>query len=71
MIIPHDKLAEETLRSLISEFVLREGTEYGEQDVALEVKVTQVKEALLRGSAVVVFDAETESCNIVEARSIT
>lgn len=71
MIIPHDKLAEETLQSLISEFVLREGTEYGEQDVALEVKVAQVKEALRRGTAVVVFDAETESCNIVEARSLS
>ena len=38
MIIPWQDLAPETLDNLIESFVLREGTDYGEQERSLEQK---------------------------------
>lgn len=65
MHIPHDQLEPDTLRALIEEFVTREGTEYGEQDVSLAAKVAQVMRQLERGEVAISYDMDTESCNIV------
>ena len=70
MIIPYTKLSEEVLRGIIEEFVLREGTEYGRNDVAVETKVQQVKNQLLKGTAVIVFDPETDSCDVRVAQEV-
>lgn len=65
MIIPHDQLASETLTSLIEEFVSRDGTDYGEEEVSLPEKVEQVREKLVSGDAVILFSESTGQCNIV------
>ncbi|MGB0206142.1 MAG: YheU family protein [Neptuniibacter sp.] len=65
MIIPHDQLASETLNSLIEEFVSRDGTDYGEEEVSLPEKVEQVREKLISGEAVILFSESTGQCNIV------
>lgn len=62
--VPHADLAPQTLRAVIESFVLREGTEYGAQDVPLERKVGQVLHQLQRGKAQIVFDPATESVDI-------
>ena len=54
MIIPIDALEADTLYSLAESFVLREGTDYGEEEVALDVKVQQVLDRLKSGDAVLV-----------------
>ncbi len=58
-------LSKEALRALIEEFVLREGTEYGERDVSLNDKVDAVRAQLEAGTAVVSYDADTETCTIL------
>lgn len=63
--IPHEQLSPEALRGVIESFVLREGTEYGERDVALDTKVDQVLRQLERGEAQVVFDPNTETVDVV------
>jgi uncharacterized protein len=63
--IPHTELSQDALRGLIEAFVLREGTEYGERDVSLDTKVTQVLRQLERGEAQIVFDPNTESVDVV------
>lgn len=70
IIIPHRELSAEALRGVVESFVLREGTEYGEQDVSLEDKVAQVMLQLERGEAQVVYHAELESVDIVVSRQI-
>lgn len=65
MIIPYTALSPEVLRGVIEEFVLREGTEYGDRDVSLDTKVTQVMRQLEREQVFVLFDPESESCDIV------
>jgi uncharacterized protein YheU (UPF0270 family) len=66
MDIPWQKLLPTTLNALIEEFVTRQGTDYGEQEMAQEFKVKQVHRLLLQGKVRVVFDPETESCDLRE-----
>lgn len=63
--IPWDALPPDTLNALVEEFVTRDGTDYGEQEVALERKVLQVINGIKRKEFVIVFDADTESVQIV------
>jgi uncharacterized protein len=62
--IPMAQLAPDTLWALVETFVLREGTDYGEQEVPLATKVGQVVRQLQRGEAHIVFDPATESVDI-------
>jgi uncharacterized protein YheU (UPF0270 family) len=64
MMIPHEMLSPEALQGLIEAFVTREGTDYGTQDVSLATKVLQVRQQLDAGTAVIVYEEDTESCTI-------
>lgn len=68
MRIPYDQLSAEALRGIIEEFVLREGTDYGEQQYSLEEKIAHVRAQLESGEAKIVFDPDRESLNVVRAR---
>ncbi|HEX2790085.1 MAG TPA: YheU family protein [Steroidobacteraceae bacterium] len=59
------QLSPETLRAVVESFVLREGTDYGERAFSLQEKVTQVLRQLERGEARIVFEAHTQSVDIV------
>ena len=61
MIVPWQEIPPETLDNLIEEFVTRDGTDYGEQEIRTDTKVAQVREQLRRGQASVVFDDVTET----------
>lgn len=61
MRIPHTEIQDETLSRVIEEYVTRDGTELSDG----HVKIAAVRQALDRGDLVLVYDSETESCNIV------
>ena len=63
-IIPINKLSAKALRGVIEEFISRSGTDYGAIEASLETRFIQVKSKLKDGSAVLVFDDETETTNI-------
>lgn len=63
--IPYDQLSPEALRGVIEEFVTRDGTDYGETEIPLETKIAQVLRQVRSGNAVIVFDPESETCNIL------
>ncbi|AIR84663.1 YheU family protein [Erwinia sp. S63] len=65
MIIPWQELEVATLENLIETFVLREGTDYGEQERSLEQKVADVRRQLERGDVVLVWSELHESVNIM------
>jgi uncharacterized protein YheU (UPF0270 family) len=65
MIIPYKDLEPDTLTGIIREFVLREGTEYGEADVSLSAKVADVKAQLANGSAFLVYSELHDTVNIL------
>jgi len=65
--IPYDQLSADALEGVVEEFVTRDGTDYGESEVPLETKINQVMDQLRTGDAVIVFDPESETCNIFGA----
>jgi uncharacterized protein YheU (UPF0270 family) len=65
MIIPIDKLSNQVLNGIIQEFVSREGTEYGDQDISVDEKVAQVTQQLQQGTALLVFSELHQSVNIL------
>ncbi len=71
MIIPIDAVSADVLAAIIKEFVLREGTDYGNEDVLLEDKIGQVKQQLSTGSAVLVFSELHETVNIMPAEQFS
>ncbi|ELV8696735.1 YheU family protein [Vibrio fluvialis] len=64
MIVPWQQIAPDTLDSLIREFVLREGTDYGEVEISLQDKVDQVKALLQSGEAVIAYSELHETVDI-------
>ncbi len=65
MIIPWKDLDAETLNNVIEAFVLREGTDYGEQERSLEQKVADVIRQLKSGEVVLVWSELHETLNIM------
>ena len=65
MIIDSTELSAQALLGVVDNFILREGTDYGTQEMSYEKK----REALLRkirsGDAFIAFDSETQSVTIV------
>jgi uncharacterized protein len=65
LLIPYQQLSADTLQGLIEAFVLREGTEYGEQDISLSEKVEQVKHQLQADQLVILYSELHESVDII------
>lgn len=68
LIIPPAQLSQETLENLVQEFVTRDGTDYGVEEVAVTTKVQQVIKQLQCGQAVIVYDSQSDTCTIVPAQ---
>lgn len=65
MIVPWQSLPPDTLEAIIESFVLREGTDYGQQEKSLQQKVDDVKRLVKNGDAVLVWSELHESVNIM------
>ncbi len=64
MEVPYDQIPADALRAMIEEFVTRDGTDYGEEEVSLEEKVAQMMSLLQQDKAVIWFDEITETLSI-------
>ncbi|MGL5500929.1 MAG: YheU family protein [Plesiomonas shigelloides] len=65
MIIPWQQLEPETLNNLLESFVLREGTDYGQQEMSFAEKTEQLRRQLQSDEAVLVWSELHESLNIM------
>lgn len=66
VVVPFAQLSPEALEGLLEAYVGREGTDYGHKaPLTLSEKVGQVRRQLQEGSAVIVFDTDDQSCNIL------
>ncbi|MGK2888525.1 MAG: YheU family protein [Candidatus Malihini olakiniferum] len=65
MIIPWQQLEPNTLQGIIESFVLREGTDYGEQERSLEEKVRDIRRQLASGGVILVWSELHETLNIM------
>lgn len=69
--IPWRELSPEALAGLIEAFVMREGTDYGEEEIEMAAKVEQVHHQIRTGRVRVLFDIETESATLVTAEALS
>ena len=68
MIVRWEQVPADSLRNLVEEFVTRDGTDYGEQEISLETRVGQVMQQLRRAEVVIWFDGVTETITLMMAR---
>ena len=69
MLIPQEMLEADTLTRLIEDFVTRDGTDNGDE-TPLDTRVARVRRALDKGEAVIVFDPESEQCQLALKRDV-
>ena len=70
VIVPFQEIPVESLKSLITSFVLREGTDYGEVEIELDTKVEQVLAAIKNGTAQIIYSEVEESFDVVPTASL-
>lgn len=63
--LPYKELEPDILRKLIEDFIMREGTDYGEVEMNLVDKVNMVVHQLKNGEAALMWDTNLQSCNII------
>jgi uncharacterized protein YheU (UPF0270 family) len=63
--VPWQKLSSDALQGMLEEMVTRDGTDYGENEVSLEEKISQLRRALEGNKAAIVFTPETESWTVI------
>ncbi len=67
MIISYKDIAAETLNALVESFILREGTDYGDDEVSLSEKTEQIIQQIYTGKIIIVYSELHESCDLVTA----
>ena len=67
MIIPIDSLEKEMLEGLLTEIVTRDGTDYGEVELATEQKVQNAIRGLQSGRMKLLWDVESESASLLSS----
>ena len=70
VVVPMNQLSRAALVGLVDAFVLREGTDYGLNDVSLPAKRAQVMDQLERDEVRIIYDPTTESCTLILARDL-
>ena len=69
VLIPAHLLQADTLTALIEDFVTRDGTDNGDE-TPLETRVQRVRRALDKGEAVIVFDPDSQQCQLAMMRDV-
>ena len=71
MIIPWQQLSPQALDGIIEEFILREGTDYGEEEVSLEQKKQDLLTQLQAGTILVIYSELHETVTLKPASDFT
>lgn len=66
--IPLEALSADALSGMIDAFIMREGTDYGVNEVPHENKVKQIRKQLEKGDIKIVFDPNTDSATLMTNR---
>lgn len=70
ILIPAERLSKEALDSLIEEFILREGTDYGTREYSLDEKKKQVFNQLKAGHISILFDPQLENTTLLRKEEL-
>ncbi len=65
MLIPWQQISADALQSLAESFVLRDGTDYGAEEIPLTVKTEQVLQLIRRGEVVILYSELHETVDLL------
>jgi uncharacterized protein YheU (UPF0270 family) len=65
--VPPGRLAQDVLRALYEDYVTRDGTDYGERELALEEKVQRLAAQVAAGKVLLLYECESEQWDLVGA----
>ena len=69
MKIPYTELSQEALWGVMDAFILREGTDYGHEEITIDQKRSRVLSMLQSGEAEIVFYQESDHIDIELVKS--
>ena len=69
MKIPYTELSQEALLGVMDAFILREGTDYGHEEITIDQKRSRVLSMLQSGEADIVCYQESDHIDIVLVKS--
>ena len=67
--IPWKRLSPEQLKALAEAFILREGTDYGREELAFAVKLKRLLALIEQREVIITFDTTTESFKVITTES--
>jgi uncharacterized protein YheU (UPF0270 family) len=65
--VPVERLGADLLVALLEEFASRDGTDYGEREVSLKEKVSELRVQLSTGELEILYDADSEEWDLVSS----
>lgn len=65
--MPPERVPEASLKALLEEFASRDGTDYGARETPLSARVDQLRDGLRRGSLALLFDADSQTWDVLSA----
>ena len=71
MFIPYNELSEEVLQALIEDFVTRDGTDYGWDEMSTQDKAAHLLESLKKGEMLISYNEESQSCGLVNKEEVS
>ncbi|RBW45581.1 YheU family protein [Psychromonas sp. B3M02] len=71
MRIPHQQLDETTLNNLIEQYILREGTDYGEVEFSLAEKTKQVLKQVENEDIYIMYSELNESVTLISKEALS
>lgn len=70
MLIPYQQLNEITLNNLIEQYILREGTDYGEIEFSLEEKTEQILQQIISENIYILYSELSESVTLINKEAL-
>ncbi|MCH9691132.1 MAG: YheU family protein [Gammaproteobacteria bacterium] len=70
MIIPYQQLNTETLQNLLEEYATRDGTDYGELEISLPERVSNLRNQLHKQEILIWFEPVEHSINLILATDV-
>ena len=71
MLIPYQALEPDTLNNLIESFILREGTDYGKEEIPLSQKTANILQQLKEGTIVILYSQLSQSVTLIHKNQLT
>lgn len=65
VIVPMKDLSPQALDGIVENFILREGTDYGNQEVSFEKKKEQIIKQIEKNKVLILFETESSSIHLM------